>query len=94
MAFQCFVGETLTLTAQDLLDTRTGLPVTSGATVTHAVYDKAGTLVDSVAGTANGDDWSGSLDAPAVAGKYTVKTTAVYNGATAKRRTELEVEDF
>jgi hypothetical protein len=93
MALQVFAGETVRITARDLTHADDG-PVTSGATVTHAIYDNAGALVDSVTATASGDDWYGDLAAPDTAGLYTVKSTATKSGATWKGRTELEVETF
>jgi len=84
MAFTAYVNETLRVTAQDLFHSDSGA-VTSGATVTVAVYDAAGVLQSTASITTPptpGDDWWIDITAPATAGVYSIRVTAVKSGAT------------
>lgn len=83
MAFTAYVNETLRVTAQDLTHSDTGA-VTTGATVTVAVYNAAGVLQSTASTTTagSGDDWWIDITAPATAGTYEIRVTAVKSGAT------------
>lgn len=93
MAKTVHVGETVRVTARDLTHLDSG-PVLSGATVTIAVYDRTDTQVSTATGTASGDDWYADVAAPATAGEYTIKVTAVKSGATWKAQEPLSVLAF
>lgn len=89
-----YAGETVRITAADLTHSDSG-SVTSGATVTVQVFDAAGVQVGTDAtATASGDDWSADIAAPATAGEYEIKATAVKSGATWKGKEPLRVLSF
>lgn len=94
MLRECIAGETVRLSAHDLKDV-TGTPVTSGATVTIDLYNPDGTLLNTGAGAADGDDWYRDVTMPSTPlGTYTVKITAVKSGATWKGTGYIRLKGF
>lgn len=94
MALTVYPGETVRITAADLTHSDSG-PVTTGATVTIALYDADGTISgEAVSGAVTGADWSADVTAPATVGEYTVKVTATKSGATWKGKEPLSVKAF
>jgi hypothetical protein len=93
MASEYFVGETVRITAADLTHSDDG-PITSGATVTVALYDAADTLLDSDTASADGNDWSFDLPSPDDPGIYVVKVTADVGGVVWRDRVQLAYLPF
>jgi hypothetical protein len=93
MASEFYVGSTVRITAADLTHTSDG-PITSGATVTVALYDMADTLLDSDTATADGNDWSYDLASPDDPGIYVVKVTADVGGVVWRDRVQLTYLPF
>jgi hypothetical protein len=88
------VGESIRVWASDLDHLDNG-PVTSGATVSYEIKDRAGTVVAS--GTTElvtNDDWYFDVTIPANPGNYTISATAVSDGATWKGKTPIIVEAY
>jgi hypothetical protein len=93
MASEYFLGETVRITAADLTHSDDG-PVTSGATVTVALYDAADTLLDSDTASASGSDWSFDLPSPDDPGIYIVKVTADVGGVVWRDKVQLAYLPF
>lgn len=97
MALVVYAGETVRVTARDLTHSDSG-PVLSGATVTVALYDPDGTLVQSqnTSTAGSGDDWWLDFTAPTPTAdaQYVFKATAVKSGATWKGKEPLTVKVF
>jgi hypothetical protein len=93
MASEFYVGSTVRITAADLTHTSDG-HITSGATVTVALYDMADTLLDSNTATADGNDWSYDLASPDDPGIYMVKVTADVGGVVWRDRVQLTYTPF
>lgn len=95
MLIDCYPGETVRLSANDLTHRDAGA-VTSGATVLISLYDPDGILVETQ-GAGNGgvgDDWWYDFTAPATPGTYEFKITAEKDGATAKGKDAIRVKPF
>lgn len=75
-----YPGDTVTLGAGDL--ELSGVPITTGATVTVSIFNPNGTPFDEFDAPVIGNDWVGDINLPSTPGRYTVKITAVSNGAT------------
>jgi hypothetical protein len=90
-----YPAETIRITAKDLTHSDSG-SVTSGATVTIAVYNPDGSLyqTQTVMNPGANDDWWADFAAPSSAGQYTVKLTAVKSGATWKSTGVINVRPF
>jgi hypothetical protein len=93
MASEYYIGSTVRITAADLTHSDDG-PITSGATVTVALYDAADTLLDSDTATADGNDWSYDLVSPDDPGIYVVKVTADVSGVVWRDKVQLVYTAF
>jgi hypothetical protein len=95
MLLECFPGETIRLSANDLTHTDSGA-VTTGATVTISLYNPDESLNSTQSGDngGSGDDWYYDFTAPATPGEYQFKITAEKSGATAKGKDSIRVKAF
>jgi hypothetical protein len=90
-----YPGETMRLSARNLTHADSG-SVTSGATVTIAIYAADGALssTNEASTGGSGDDWYVDVAAPATPGTYTVRITATKDGAVWKGKGAIRVETF
>jgi hypothetical protein len=94
MAIRAKPSTDTTFTLYDLVDPGGGY-VTTGATVTLALVNSAGTTVDSGAATSGGtNDWSAVLTTPSAEGLYTLLATIAYDGATNEQAETVDVRSF
>lgn len=76
-----YPGDTVTLGAGALA--LEDIPVITGATVTIQLFNPDGTQAGTdLTGVVGGDDWLTNVNLPTTPGRYTVKVTAVKDGAT------------
>lgn len=98
MLRECYAGETMHLSADDLTKLINGVAtdVTSGATVTIKLYRPDGTQEGGdLTGIASGNDWGVDVNMPATPlGTYTVKITATKDGAVGKGEGFIRMKGF
>ena len=95
MLLECYAGETIRITAKDLIHSDTG-PVTAGAVVTITIFNPDGSQFATATADNGGagDDWHHDFAGPSVPGEYPFTITATKTGATAKAKDAIRVRAF